>query len=240
MLSIVPWIVAGSTAASVPIHVVVDHVPLSAPGPAAGEQTIWLAVSGVASTIAALVTGTLAFFTYRLAKVTSALAEDTVVASRLADRHHQEALQPLVRVEGELTIRHIVGPSGEPNEYLIVLDGEVVNVGGGPATSINILVKPDSYVERSFYLGMLGANSTRILRGVQWRVSRTQHHPNMALWPFHLQVRYQSIFGSEGTTEQYSHSGQRTDLIDSHYMAPRVVDRPLPDAARADGTLSRN
>ncbi len=80
-----------------------------------------------------IATGVLAYKTWQLHSATVALAKDTVEATTVADRHHQESLSPLC------VIRSVDWQSDQRGQRVAF---KVHNQGNGPAVQIKCTVTP--------------------------------------------------------------------------------------------------
>ncbi len=112
------------------VHVVVDGVARVVSN--SPDVDWWGRAATVASAVVALFTGWLAFSTRNL-------ASETADSMRLADRHHQESLAPLI-VARDLGVtpgssRHNIDGGSDWAQQILVT-GRIKNIGNGPALQI--------------------------------------------------------------------------------------------------------
>ena len=163
--------------------------------------------------------------TRAVAEKTADLVKETIRGTDQLDRHHQEALLPMVYVDAELRLEHQV--RNNQAGMLISLRGSLVNVGPGPATSVNLLVHPAPIVERSFYQGLIGPNSRQPLLEVEYWLYPITFDRNDGPHPFTVTTKYVTLFNTVGHTKQRSHSGRRDDLIVESSEKPMIAPRRL-------------
>lgn len=187
------------------------------------NEALWVSVGAIVSTAVVIVSGLMALFTRSLAIETKTLAKETRdLATSAADeraqaeRHHQQSLMPLVFAEGGCKLDRL------QEGFQITFNGTLRNIGAGPSPGVNMLLRPEGFVGRTKYLGVLGAGQQNhfIFR---WTISDVA--TPQKLLPYHSLVRFQTIFGTEGAVHQHSHSGNAEDAL--------VVDLVLPDEGRA-------
>ena len=156
----------------------------------------------------AIKTELLAKETHELSRETAVLAKETVAATILTDRHHQEAMMPLVVLE-EL---HIVSYQSE-----LVMSAILRNVGAGVATDVRIWIG-ELGEKQSF--GPCAVNGAR---EVTMKVVALGNAPQEKI-PIVVTVFYDNVFGSEGKTEHfvtYTELGPYPIRITS----PQIIDR---------------
>lgn len=182
----------------------------------------WIAAGSIASAAVAVFTGWLAWSTRsladetkRLAAVTTELGRDTVAATLAAERQHQEQMRPLLLLDAQLVVRAKTPRDRGGFDYQLSLEGDVCNFGGGAATAIALAVIPNSQVPKDFALGIVGPNTRRELKGIQWTAFSTA--PAFEVgggWPFESVLGYSTVGFTlnVGTTKQSSVSGSATDL----------------------------
>src|ERR1700730_12755914 len=73
-------------------------MPTPTPLPIAIQGTVVTANHDIVNWLLFISTAVLATFTYRLFVSTRNIASDTLAAARLADRHHQESLRPVIKI----------------------------------------------------------------------------------------------------------------------------------------------
>jgi len=176
-------------------------------------------------------TADLAEKTKAVADRTGELVKETNRGTDQLDRHHLESLLPIVYVDAELTFARETRQD-KPG-LLISLKGDLVNVGPGPATSVNLLLKPVSIVERWFYQGLIGANSRRPLYELDWWIYPL---PSFGFqegqpWPFTVTTKYITVFDDMGQMYQHSHSGRRKDLLVDNWEKPTIRPRRLQEGS---------
>ncbi len=220
-------------------HVVVDNMARIVPperGPFGWNEPTWVAAGAVAAIIAGAATALMAIFTWQLALRTRKLAEETgtlaaetrdlVKASagqiEQAERHHQEGLMPIIFVRIDcsthVTVVQNWGTGNDAPQPALALriQGEIVNVGPGPATDVEMIFKPAPIVGRRLYIGIIGPNSIQPLDH-EWTISAGSPSPFV---PYECLTRYRSVFGNEGATFQRSHSGYAKDARVENHIKP--------------------
>jgi hypothetical protein len=182
----------------------------------------WIAVGSMASALVAGFTGWLAWSTRslanetrRLALVTADLGRDTVAATQAAERHHQEEMRPLLLLDAQLVVRAKTPRDRGGFDYQLSLEGDLCNFGGGPATTITLVVIPHGQVPKQFPLDIVGPNTRRELKGTQWTTFSSA--PAFELgngWPFQSVLGYSTVGFTlnVGTTKQSSVSGTAAEL----------------------------
>lgn len=176
--------------------------------------------ASVAQVLVAAFTGWLAWSTRglatetrRMASETAELARGTVAATQAAERHHTEQMRPLLLLDAALTVIARNEDRGGIT-YMLSLDGDVCNFGGGAATAVLLVISPHGQVDHEIPLAVIGPNTRFSLKGAQWSTWSTAHKPLHDPWPFHAVLGYSTAgFTTKvGTTKQSSHSGLATDL----------------------------
>ncbi len=76
-------------------------------------------------------------------------------------------MRPLLLLDAQLVVRAKVS-RGEGFDYLVSLEGDICNFGGGPATAISLVVIPDAQKPAEFTLGIVGPNARQELKSIQW------------------------------------------------------------------------
>jgi hypothetical protein len=204
--------------------ILIDNLPASGQGLFGFNEATWVSISAIVAALAAGATFYLALLTRELARRTSEMAEETKDLVKAAgderlqvERHHQQTLMPIVYLEAECCMQPRLGG------IYIVFQGEVRNVGGGPSTGINILLKPSGYVERIAYQGLIGPNERRPFK-IEWRL--TGPVPVQDVLPYDSITRFRSIFETEGAIHQKSSSGLAKNAIVQDYISPTDPDSP--------------
>jgi hypothetical protein len=170
----------------------------------------------------ALATFGLFVATYLVARRTAQLGADTVKATKVADKHHQEALTPVV--EWVCTAQALpiyppdysAGPLPPPIRYLISYSGTVKNVGTGPALNVRAsFVFADRY---TFDYGGQGGKQLQSLGpGEQYddtfeqRVHSEPRITQMEM-PYTVTITYDNIFGKQCTTLHKNAGGDRPTI----------------------------
>jgi hypothetical protein len=165
--------------------------------------------------------------TKKVADRTAELVNETIRSTDQLDRHHQEALLPMVYVEAGLVLAHQI--RNNERGMLFSFVGELVNVGAGPSTSVNVLFHPAGIAERSFYQGMIGANSRRTLREVEWWIPLADQPEGNR--PFEVTTKYETLFDTVGHTIQRNHSGLPKDIIVVDSQKPIIRPRRLQEGS---------
>lgn len=180
------------------------------------NEATWVSISAIVSALAACATVYLALYTRSLAQETRDLVRAGVDERSQTERHHQQSLMPLVFAEGGCRLDRV------QEGFQITFHGTLRNIGAGPSSSVNMLLRPIGFVGRTKYLGVLGAGQVTNFT-VHWVIGDVA--PNQKLLPYDSLVRFQTIFGTEGAVYQRSHSGQAEDAL--------ALDLVLPDEPRA-------
>jgi hypothetical protein len=143
---------------------------------------------------------------------TSELAKDTVDASDLADRHHQEALMPHVYVSAVMRsrMREYNEPTGKVRDWFVSLEGELVNVGMGPALDIRLFITRGEQTTEH-YVGFCSPKERKPITDISWSLS-SDPAPGKAMLPFSIAVNYDTVFRSSRTTTEVCRTGRHNDL----------------------------
>ena len=145
----------------------------------------------------------------KMVEKTALLAEEAAAARVQADQQHREQLRPIVYVEADL--KWEAAPPDSGAEFIGTLAGDLVNVGPGPAVSVNVWIAPMGITPKHFFLGMIGPNARRALVSVSWWVRTTEHQQGVK--PFRVVTKYMDLFKTTRHVQQYSYSGYGKDLI---------------------------
>ena len=177
------------------------------------------------SILLVVVTAILAWYTAMLRKATVELAKDTISATKLTDRHHQESLSPLC------VVRDAKCGAGSSFKNEPTLEGwcgkvefKIQNQGVGPAVRVKAIVKPvggallesdapKTYNGDALKAGELGDRV--IERQVELR--------RMTSVDFSVRLEFENLFGSWGAMEYLVGDGGRLELVKLDRCAP--VDR---------------
>ena len=180
----------------------------------------WLEAGTIASILVAAFTGWLAWSTRNLATETkllagetAKLARDTVSATLAAERHHQEQMRPLLLIDASLTVKDKVSKDSGFS-YVLSLEGDICNFGGGPATAVQLVVTPVGQIDENIPLALIGPNTRHSLKSVTWTTWSTAQRDSGDAWPFSTVLGYSTVGFTlnVGTTKQRSHSGTARDL----------------------------
>lgn len=217
-------------------HVVVDHTPLTRvsidnwPGDSwwfkfsaifTAAAALFAAAAAGATFYLALITRALALATQQMATKTADLATETAIqvketkdAIDQTERHHQQSFMPILTFRANCRM----GPGADGNVHLVI-DGEVKNVGPGPALSVYLYIKPVQYVPKRIFLGLISGNSSLTLSN---RIVKYGPGDLMGLnsAPFDSLLRYQTIFGTQGAMWETSHSGLVDDVTIGRHIIP--------------------
>ncbi len=165
-----------------------------------------------------LVAGTvaLAIYTARLHAATVALAGDTVAATKLSDRHHQESLAPVcVLSEVEYSLQ-----PPRFGKILIKIAFRVENQGGGPAVAVSVRIAPKSSAP-SPHASSLSQALLPLKAGANSHVITPHLYEfGEADEGFDVTIEFESVFGTKGRSEWH--------LSQSATSALRELQLPLP------------
>ncbi len=184
----------------------------------------------------AIVTGLLFLATYQVARRTRNLAEDTVEATRTADKHHQESLRPIVQWIGKAVLHEQYATeieAGSPRRvryYILNYRGQVENVGTGPALNI----RAEFLIHGSLTFDEKN-NQAMHLRGLAAGMSydETFHQrleegrtagatPNMSL-AYRVTLTYENVFGKTCQTIHENPGGDGQTR--THHIPPDTTPR---------------
>ncbi len=175
-----------------------------------------------------IATFALAVYTAQLRRATLDLARDTVQGTKVADRHHQESLTPIVVIRD---VRCGAGLSGG-NPQQVGVGFRVHNQGSGPAVAVNAkvcAVGPGLKlrgIARTEYLDPLQAGEIRENEIYYGGFPIPQDD-----WvAFIVRLEFLSMFGTWGICEWNVGTSTRSVLT---FALPQPQDRPL-DATNAE------
>ncbi len=201
-----------------PFHVLVDHALDVTDSNWAKAAALGSIAAAVATVILASFTRNLAVETKTMAIKTAELAEQTkqqvsenVDAFNQSERHHQQAMMPLVTLDLLASKEQLPVTIGQVPQYVMRFTGRVKNIGPGPSISVNALVKPIAYSQSWHYLGIIAATAMdglHIDRPFTGGVV-----PHQGFFPYDCLVHFVSVFGTEGFVHLYSHSGDTKDAV---------------------------
>lgn len=165
-----------------------------------------------------LATLTLAWYTARLHAATVSLAKDTVEATKVSDRHHQESLSPVCVIRDvQCNKTGAMGAAmGAATKF------KIQNVGFGPAISVRATVTPvgpgltTSGIVCAFTCDALKAGEMSPDMGPQ-----TIATTSAAVIMFVVRVEYQSIFNSWGVSEWNVNEGGSYGVLRMELPAPQ-------------------
>lgn len=215
-------------------HIVVDDIRSAL----TVADSRWAITAALASTAAAVGTLVLAWVTRNLAYATSEMSratkemvaktamlgaqtakqtEETALSTEQAQRHHEQALMPIVWVELQCkrVAKHI-----EVGKYEIAIGvgGTAYNTGSGPTTSVYLHLKASSYRHPwAIYLGLVGPNAKR---DFSFEYPLGTNAQALDYFPYDCVTRFTTIFGTEGAVFQHSYSGKSQDAVVSRYILP--------------------
>lgn len=159
------------------------------------SESGWVAIGAIVSALVAIATGLLAFYTWKLAAKTTALADETMVGIRQADEHHQQSLMPYLVVKNlQVTLDQNPGTVA-----IFAVSGQIINTGVGPAVDVRIIPERVHFFENLMTLeeAPLAANGNRLIqRNVQaqmFQPSSIPHYPHAR-----ITFEYFNIFGQMG------------------------------------------
>ena len=217
-------------------HVIIDGVVRAA------TTTLEIDWWGRAATIASAV---VAAFTALLAWSTRNLASETADSMRLADRHHQESLAPLI-VARELAVRptptgHNVD-GGDDYAQRILVSGRIKNVGNGPALNVSAEIHFDGAVpEEPVRFFALAPNEELRLDSCYFNVllphgsksffQSEELLPNVEAKPWRLTVSYSTPFQMTRKS-MYAHVQYSLEIEE-------VID-PAPVSVRSNNVTQKS
>ncbi len=170
-----------------------------------------------ATSSVALKTHELSERTHDVSERTAELARDTVAATLLSDRHHQESLTPILLFVGKI----VQQPAGAATWYNFVVDGRIINRGLGPAVKCEVNIG----FGESFHVGPVGANSDV---PIKFEVPGQSHEdPNGR--PFHMIIKGTNLFTAVSTTEVFGAFNR--DANTHLFTPPSVVARQITNGA---------
>lgn len=192
------------------------------------NEPTWVGVGAIVSAAAALATAWMALLTRLLASKTTVVATETALLAKetrslatasleqilQAERHHQDALTPLVFLNVSCKGRRVL------QGWEVCYEGTITNAGPGPAVSVEVLAAPASFVARRFLCGMIASSTTQSF-------SRTILYDSPVnvpdMLPFTAFLLYDDIFGRRGGTFQTCHSGSSEHCSIEQLIRPGVA-----------------
>lgn len=179
------------------IHVVVDQ---NAPDSAWSMfSALGAAFAGLGTLILASLTWKLAAATNSMSQKTAELADASVSQALQAERHHRQALSPIV--VGKVSAI-VTRPRGA--NFTVHLAGNLKNVGPGPAVRVRFVLRVQGTVPVRSEIGAIesgGATTVNNQFGVSEQLSK------LGRSPFYLGIAFTDIFGNEGWVLQRSRYG---------------------------------
>ncbi len=163
-----------------------------------------------ATKILAQQTAEVATKTGLLASETAALARETTAANRLADCHHQEALAPVLVVEGTRIA------SSATN---LAATGFMKNIGAGVALNVRAWIGEIGEPTR---LSPVGAGEKKAFTSSVLLANSMA--PQM---PIKLVLLYENFFGAEARSEFYMKIGIEDNFDSISILSPPLVARVL-------------
>jgi hypothetical protein len=195
-----------------------------------------------ADVITAYATVALTLGTFVLAGYTAVLANDTSRASKLADRHHQEALNPLIapsNIRG--TEDRVAGSSpvmGGATLQMFAASAHLENVGQAAAVNVRFRVMfapeqggpqyPSANPDDWAGVGTIAtgaASGTDIIAESGDGAYKKLLVDTTAPVAYRMDIRYRNIFGSEGSVTV---TGDKDGGHDVQHNPPEPVTRALP------------
>jgi hypothetical protein len=200
------------------------------------SEAVWVGIGTLVSLGVVILTGTMAFYTRKLAIETSALARETRDMVRSAseereqvERHHRESLVPLLCAVGLETEVQVLSRSATDRTIIVRLTGTIQNIGPGPAATVEIWLAPFSYNAMKIRGTPIAGRGGGMKLSADYDVG-----PLFAgaasvgqAWCFKCVIRYTSLFGDEGWLMLSSGSGRAKDVKTSR---ERTIVGPMAES----------
>ncbi len=209
------------------VHTVIDNLP-TLPAPQRGlfglNEPTWIGIGTIAGSLAFLATAVLAGCTWWLAEKTRDLVRSSNEERTQAERHHREALTPIVHLRAASHAKQVSGK----DEVTLSLRGTIDNSGTGPATDVEVFFSPEGYGACRFYYGVIGATGAdKFERAITYRTPVLV----ASFLPCKVAVRYKDLFGQLGVVLQQSYDGSAEHLRVDEHVRPGANSQPAVQAA---------
>jgi hypothetical protein len=147
-----------------------------------------------------LATLALATFTALLHRATVEVAKDTVAATKVGDRHHQESLSPVC------VLREVFF---DTNDYTVRARLKVQNVGAGPAIRINANIQCLGTERRHIGIGEVHTCDSLKSGDTTPDFIRSMEQParGQDAVMFEIRLEYQNVFGAWGISTYNIYNG---------------------------------
>jgi hypothetical protein len=172
----------------------------------------------------------------RLSDDTRELLNATVAASQMTERHHRDNLRPVLVLDADLRVfdfKSSAVPKGM-NDFDFHLDGYLRNIGGGPATAVELVLTPFGQTpQRLTVPRVIGPNSSTPVH-VEWHSQTSGFRTDGDAWPYEAVLGYSNIAFTlkPGVTKQHTHSGYGRDTEVDNVRPTDQVDEVKEDEAR--------
>lgn len=183
--------------------------------------------------VLALATGGLFVATYRVATRTAELAKDTVAATRVADKHHQESLTPVVewvclaqaKPQYEEPRTAVAAPSGKVEGWDITYTGTIKNVGTGPALNVRagFLFHTFRFDKSNGYEKHLPSLGPGQGEGAKFYIRLAGNVVSQTPMPYTVTITYDNIFGKQCTTVHTNPGGE--NQTETTFTPPDTTSR---------------
>lgn len=185
----------------------------------------------ISSSLLAIFTWRLYESTNKVANRTQELADDNVAANRLADRHHQEQLRPIIIWDVEI---RGVGPEHASG---LNLSGNMRNIGPGPALDVWATLKLNSAEFKTTQKRILAGGSGGT--NDAWRFehdSKSGTIDSRRDFPaYTVTIYYANIFGEVGTTTLSRTKHGSEGPIETRIDAPPINESRALDTRTREG-----
>lgn len=226
-------------------------MPTPTPLPVAIQGTVTTASHDVVNWLLFVATALLAVYTYRLFVSTRNIASDTLAAARLADRHHQESLRPVIKIlsarvtyqewvrEGWLKRergRTVGGPKvdltqGQSAFGRLRCFVRINNIGTGPALNVQATFVIDGFGAQVFPIESLSiGEGTEIQPAVD--IDDQLELEAQASLHFDLAVTYANVFNSVGISRCRCAPGPGLIAYEPPVYVPRDIGLPESNPAQ--------
>ena len=187
------------------------------------SEAVWVSISAIVSAGVAVVTYLMARYTKRLAVETKTISDSALTQAIQIERHHRQALSPVV------VARISVTSFGFGGNSMVQVKGTIKNVGPGPAVRLTFMLRPRNLRVVTKEMEALGPGETREINDSFGAAGRLTRYGTLG---YYCAIRFTDLFEQDGWTVQRSRNGADTLLIEYQNPVQRLTEDAVVESGR--------